>query len=185
MESKKVIFVMIGLLMFFSLSSFSNAQQPKRTFILAEVGGLFCPNAEGQPWELTQVHHNGKYIVGRVGLVYGLVPEKFDWFIATGPAILTSGAPSKTFFTATTGFYMHYHVALFGVGLTWATKETEEDWDETAFHLTANIGAEVFKTESSIASIFFEWQHPMRYSHARGKGESDWFKAIVGVRYLF
>lgn len=185
MKAKKVIFFTLVLLVIFCLSSHMEAQESKRTFILVEVGGLLAGNAEGQPWEASQIQHNGKYFIGRVGLVHWLVPDKFDWFLAVGPAILTSGAPSKTFLTATSGFTMHYSGVYLGVGLTVATKETEGDWDETYFHLTANIGVDVFEMGSGQGSIFFEWQHPMRYKHARGKGGAEWYKAIVGVRILF
>ena len=185
MKLKKTVIIIMGLFIFFSLSSYARAQEPKRTFILVEAGGLLAGNAEGQPWEAAQVKHNGKYLVGRVGLVHWLVPDKFDWFLAVGPAILTSGAPSKTFLTATSGFTMHYSKAFLGVGLTFATKETEGDWDETYFHLTANIGVDVFEMGSGKGALFLEWQHPMRYKHAKGKGGAEWYKAIVGVRFFF
>jgi len=186
MKRKKAGLIIMGLFILLSMNFYARAQQPKRTFFLVEVGGLFARNTEGQPWDLQQIHHNGKYVVGRVGLAYSLVVEKFDWFLAVGPAILTSGKPSKTFLTATTGFTMRFTSPWWvGVGLTYATKETEKDWDETDFHLTANTGFDVIKSNSSIGSIFFEWEHPMRYAHARGKGGSHWFKAILGIRYLF
>jgi len=188
MKSKKVVFIIMGLFIFLSLTSYSRAQEPKRTFILVEAGGLFARNTEGQPWEPLEIrtHHNGKYGVVRVGVVYRLIPGKFDWFLAVGPAILTSGAPSKTFFTFTSGFTMHFVPPWWlGVGANYATKETEGDWDETDFHLVVNTGIDVYRTESKIGSIFFEWQHPARYLHARGKGGSQWFKAILGIRFLF
>ena len=185
MKSKRVVILIIGLFVFLSLSSYARAQEPKRMFILAEVGGLLAPNAEGGIWDPDKIKHNGKYVLGRVGLVYVLLPEAFDWFVSAGGAVITSGAPSKSFFTLTTGFTGHYSLWWAGLGITYATEETPGDWDLTNFHLTINTGIEVIKTESSIGSIFLEWQHPMRYRIGQGRGGSLYYKAIVGFRYLF
>jgi len=186
MKSKRTVFIIMALFIFLSLSSYTRAQEPKRTFILAEVGGLFAPNAEGGLWDPDKITHNGKYVLGRIGLVYRLIPEAFDWFVTGGGAILAGGGePSKSFFTVTTGFTGHVSSWWLGLGVTYATEETPGDWDLTNFHLTFNTGIEVFKAESSIGSIFLEWQHPMRYRIGQGRGGSLYYKAIVGFRYLF
>ena len=186
MKSKRVIFIIMALFIFLSLSSYAKAQEPKRTFILAEVGGLFAPNAEGGAFEAEKIKHNGKYVIGQVGFVYRLIPEAFDWFVKGGGAALAGGGePSKSFFTVTSGFTAHFSLWWIGLGATYATKETTEDWDLTNYHLTMFTGIEVMKTESSIGSIFFEWQHPIRYRIAQGKGGSLYFKAIAGFKYLF
>ena len=186
MKIKKGVLIGLGLLILITWVSDVNAQETKRRFWIAEVGGLWAGNQEGQPWELDAVKHNGKYAVGRVGLSYGLVPGKFDWVLVAGPAILFTGAPSKSFFTATTTFKMRFtNLWWLGAGITYATKETEGDWDETDWHLTANTGFDISKSDSRIIAIFFEWQHPMRYAHARGKGGSCWFKALLGFQLSF
>ena len=186
MKSKGAVFIIMGLFIFLSLSSYARAQEPKRTFILAEVGGLFAPNAEGALWDPDKIKANGKYVLGRVGLVYVLKPGAFDWFVTGGGAVLAGGGePSKSFFTVTTGFTGHYSLWWAGLGVTYATEETLGDMDLTNFHLTVNTGIEVIKTQSSIGSIFFEWQHPMRYRIGQGRGGSLYFKAIGGFRYLF
>ena len=185
MKSKKVLIVIMGLFIITSLCTYARAQEPKRMFILADVGGLLAGNAEGGEFDPDRFTHNGKYVLGRVGLVFSLVPGAFDWFIAAGGAVITSGAPSKSFFTITSGFTAHYSLMWFSLGVTYATSETPEDWDLTDFHLTFDIGIEVFKSPSKSGSIFLEWQHPMRYSIGQGKGGSLYYKAIVGFRYLF
>ena len=185
LKSKKAVAIVICLFVFLSLSTYARAQEPKRMYILADVGGLFAGNAEGGEFDPDRFKHNGKYVLGRVGLVFSLVPGAFDWFIAAGGAMVTSGAPSKSFFTVTSGFTAHYTLLWFSLGVTYATSETPGDWDLTDFHLTVNTGVEVFKSQSSIGSIFVEWQHPMRYSIGQGKGGSLYYKAIVGFRYLF
>jgi hypothetical protein len=189
MKGKKAVLIILGLLILFSLSTNVDAQEAKRRFWIAELGGLWAGNQEGQPWEFDAVKHNGKYAVARVGLSYALVPEKFDWIFVVGPAILFTGGeddPSKSFFTATTTFKMRFTTTWwFGAGITYATAETDGDNDETNWHLTANTGIDLNKTDSRILTLFFEWQHPMRYAHARGKGGSCWFKAILGVQLSF
>ena len=186
MKSRRTVIIIMGLFIFLSLNSYARAQEPKRMFILAEVGGLFAPNAVGGHFDPVKIKANGKYVLGRIGLVYGLIPEAFDWFVTGGGAILAGGGePSKSFFTVTTGFTAHFSLWWLGVGVTYATEETTEDWDLTNYHLTFNTGIEVFKSQSNIGSIFLEWQHPMRYRIGQGRGGSLYYKAIVGFRYLF
>jgi len=186
MKGKRAVLIILGLVILFSLSSYADAQETKRRFWIAEIGGLWAGNQEGQPWEFDAFKHNGKYVLGRVGLSYALVPGKFDWILVAGPAIVFTGEPSKSFFTATTTFKMRFtSMWWIGTGITYATEETPGDWDETNWHLTANTGIDLGKTDSRIYTLFFEWQHPMRYAHARGKGGNSWFKAILGFQISF
>jgi len=189
MKGKKLELIILALVILFSLVADLDAQDAKRRFWVAEIGGLWAGNQEGQPWEFDAVKHNGKYVLGRIGLSYALVPNKFDWILLAGPSILGSGGeddPSKSFFTATTTFKMRFtSLWWLGAGITYATEETEGDFDETNWHLTANTGIDLNKTDSRIFTIFFEWQHPMRYAHARGKGGSCWFKAVLGFQISF
>ena len=154
-------------------------------FILAEIGGLLAGNAEGGEFDPDRFRHDGKYALGRVGLVYKIIPGAFDWFVAGGGAVITSGGPSKSFFTLTSGFTAHYSSFGFSLGVTYATDETPGDWDLTNFHLTFGTMIDVIKSQSNTGSLVLEWQHPMRYSIGQGKGGSLYFKAIVGFRYLF
>lgn len=172
MKSKKVIFTILALFVFLSLSSFAQEANQKRFFLSAEAGYML-PKDEGS---------YGSNLFGRVGFVYVIIPEVFDIYVRAGVAPTLKGDPWKTIFQTHFGFTMHYGPGWLGFG-TGYNSESQEERDK--FFLHANIGLDVFTTGSSVGSIFFEVLHPMRYRVGEGLGFTRFHKLLFGIKFLF
>jgi len=172
MKSKKIVLTIMGLFVFLSMSSFAQEAKQKRLFLSAEAGYMF-PKDEGS---------YGSNLFGRVGFVYVIIPEVFDLYLRAGVAPTIKGDPWKTIFQAHFGFTMHYGPGWLGFG-TGYNSESQEGRDK--FFLHANIGYDIFSTDSSTVSIFSEVLHPMRYRIGEGKGFSRFHKLLFGFKFLF
>ncbi|OGD17918.1 MAG: hypothetical protein A2W03_17990 [Candidatus Aminicenantes bacterium RBG_16_63_16] len=117
------------------------------------------------------------YLFAQVDYFRWITPNKWDFTLAAGGALVLRDAPWKSFFLADA--LIHYHPSAFffgaGVGVSTAIKESLG----TVFELVGDIGIDVFKTEASFGSLIFQFRWPA------GKDISDNHKFSLGFRVHF
>jgi hypothetical protein len=120
------------------------------------------------------------YFVGRLGIAYMIVPQKFSLILEGGGALSLKGDPWKSFFMGQALLNYHFNPAYIGAGLGLNT-QVREDRDQTDIYLVGNIGYNVFNNYTTIGSIFFESQGPI----GEGRSFSKHYKFMLGFRLLF
>lgn len=139
----------------------------RRLFFLVEAGPFLARGS------------HGRYIAGRVGLLYKIVPDTVDFIISGGGGITLEDEPWKSLFMANLLFNVHAGAAFFGAGAGFTTK-VKEDRNSDA-DLIGNIGFDIFKTHSSVGSLFFEGRAPV----GKGRKLSKHHKLMLGFRFIF
>lgn len=120
------------------------------------------------------------YLFARLGLFYKIVPDKFSFTLAAGPAFPMSNTDSfKTFFMVNALVNLHAGPAFFGAGLGYTGKS--QDVREGGLDIVGQIGYDIFNNYNSIGSIFLEGRIPMG-SNRPFKEDS---KFALGFRYVF
>jgi len=123
---------------------------------------------------------HGNYLLGRLGILYFLVPDQFSLVVEGGGAFSINNSEEwKSFFLA--NFSLNYHIDNFfiGAGAGYASK-VKEQRDGDVF-LLANIGVDIFNNWSTRGSLFFETHFPL----GEGRSYSDHHKLLLGFRLLF
>ncbi len=117
------------------------------------------------------------YLFAQVDYFRWITPNKWDFTLAAGGALVLRDAPWKSFFLADA--LIHYHPSAFffgaGVGVSTAIKEDLG----TVFELVGDLGVDIFKTETSFGSLIFQFRWPA------GKDISDNHKFALGFRVHF
>lgn len=117
------------------------------------------------------------YLYAQVDYFRWITPNKWDFTLAAGGALVLRDSPWKSFFLADA--LINYHPSAFffggGVGVSTAIKEGLG----TVFELVGDIGVDVFKTETSFGSLIFQFRWPA------GKDISDNHKFALGFRVHF
>lgn len=139
----------------------------KRLFFLIEAGPLFSRGS-----------HAG-YTTTRLGLLYEIVPDKFDFIFVGGGSLKLKSEPWKSFFLAEALFNIHAGQAFFGAGAGFSSKVKEGR--ESDFELIANLGFNIFKTWTSRGAVFVEGRGPV----GKDRSFSKHHKFMLGFRFLF
>jgi len=117
------------------------------------------------------------YLFAQVDYFRWITPNKWDFTLAAGGAVVLRDSPWKSIFLADA--LINYHPTPFfigaGVGVSTAIKEDQG----TVFELVGDIGVDVFKTETSFGSIIFQFRWPA------GKDISENHKFALGFRVHF
>lgn len=141
----------------------------RRLFFLADVGPLYARGSQGS------------FVSARMGVLYKLVPDTFEFIISGGGALAFAGEPWKSYSIANMLLNVHAGSAFFGAGAGFS-KEVKETRKSDA-ELIANVGFDVFSnyTTMSMGSVFFEARGPV----GKRRSFSDHHKLMLGFRYIF
>jgi len=139
----------------------------KRFFFLVEAGPFLARGS------------HGTYVASRLGFLYKIVPDTVDFIISAGGALTLNGEPWKSIFMANLLFNVKSGPAFFGAGAGFTTK-VKEDRNPDA-DLIANFGFNIFNTQTSIGSIFFEVRAPV----GKERKFSKHHKLMLGFRIIF
>jgi len=140
----------------------------KKLFFLAEAGPMLVRGT----WTT--------YLFGRIGLFYKIVPDRFSFTLAAGPAFpMTNTEEFKTFFMVNALVNLHAGPAFFGAGLGYSGKS--QDPRSGGLDIVGQIGYDLFNNYKSIGSIFFEGRIPMG---SKRPFKTDQ-KFSLGFRYVF
>ncbi len=140
----------------------------KRVFYLAEVGPFF---ARGSPL--------GGYAVGRLGILYNIVPGTLDFILQGGGGQNLISDPWKPFATANVLLNFHMGPVFLGAGSGITTK-IKDDRNSDA-ELIGNFGIEVLGKHVVHRSVFFEVRAPI----GKGRVFEDHYKLMAGLRLIF
>lgn len=141
----------------------------KRFFFLAEVGGLLAKGT-----------YTG-YLFGRLGLMWGLVPDVMDVIIRAGGALPLYGDPWKSFLMADALLNFHLGPAVYiDAGLGYTSKE--QDTRKNGIDVIGAFGVNIFNNYRSAGSIFAEIRMPALTS---GRSFDLHHKLLLGFRYIF
>lgn len=140
----------------------------KRVFYLAEVGPFF---ARGSPL--------GGYAVGRLGILYNIVPGTLDFILLGGGGQNLISDPWKPFATANVLLNFHMGPVFLGAG-SGITTRIKDDRNSDA-ELIGNFGIEVLGKHVVHRSLFFEVRAPI----GKGRVFEDHYKLMVGLRLVF
>lgn len=120
------------------------------------------------------------YAFGRIGLFYKIVPDRFSFTLAAGPAFPLSNTPEfKTFFMVNALVNLHTGPAFFGAGLGYAGKSQADR--KAGLDVVGQIGYDLFNNYSNIGSIFFEGRIPV----GSERPFKEDVKFALGFRYVF
>jgi hypothetical protein len=117
------------------------------------------------------------YLFAQVDYLRWLTPNKWDFTLAAGGALVLRDAPWKSFFLADAVIHYHPSAIFFGAGVGVSTA-IKEDLG-TVFELVGDIGIDVFKTETSFGSLILQFRWPA------GEDISDNHKISLGFRVHF
>jgi hypothetical protein len=141
----------------------------KKFFFLAEVGGLLAKGT-----------YTG-FLFGRLGMMWGLVPDVMDVIIRAGGALPLYGDPWKTFLMADALLNFHLGPAVYvDAGLGYTTKE--QDTRKSGIDIIGAFGVNVFNTYRSAGSVFAEIRMPALTSD---RTFDLHHKLMLGFRYIF
>ncbi len=141
----------------------------KKFFWVAEIGGL-----------LARGTYTG-FFFGRVGMLWGVVPDLMDIVLTMGPAIPSQGDPWKVFFMGNVTANLHLGPSVYvGAGLGYTTKEQETR--KSGIDLVGQFGVNIFNHYTSAGSIFAEARIPVLTSD---RPVDDHYKLLLGFRYIF
>lgn len=119
------------------------------------------------------------YIFARAGLLYRVVPDRFDFIFSLGGAIPTRGEPWKFFFLANALGNVHMGPVFFGAGFGYSTKE--QDTRKSGIDIVGNVGVDIFNTYRTMGSIFYEVRSPL----GGDRTFKEHHKFALGFRFLF
>lgn len=139
----------------------------KRFFFLVEAGPFLARGS------------HGTYVASRLGFLYKIVPDTVDFIISAGGALNLNGEPWKSIFMANLLFNVKSGPAFFGAGAGFTTKVKENRNSDA--DLIANVGFNIFNTQTSIGSIFFEVRAPV----GKERKFSKHHKLMLGFRIIF
>lgn len=139
----------------------------KRFFFLVEAGPFLARGS------------HGTYVASRFGFLYKIVPDTVDFIISAGGALNLNGEPWKSIFMANLLFNVKSGPAFFGAGAGFTTKVKENRNSDA--DLIANVGFNIFNTQTSIGSIFFEVRAPV----GKERKFSKHHKLMLGFRIIF
>ncbi|MFC2169449.1 hypothetical protein ACFLRM_02635 [Acidobacteriota bacterium] len=118
---------------------------------------------------------HGKYLFGRVGLLYKIVPDKLSFLLSGGGALTLDDEPWKSFFMANALLNLHAGAAFFGAGVGYSTEAREER--EAGLDLVGNVGFNIFDS----GALFGELRAPV----GKDRSFTNHHKILLGFRYLF
>ena len=139
----------------------------KRFFFLVEAGPFLARGS------------HGTYVASRLGFLYKIVPDTVDFIISAGGALTLNGEPWKSIFMANLLFNVKSGPAFFGAGAGFTTRVKENRNSDA--DLIANFGFNIFNTQTSIGSIFFEVRAPV----GKEREFSKHHKLMLGFRIIF
>ena len=140
----------------------------KKVFYLVEGGSLF---ARGSPY--------GGYAVGRMGILYNIVPGTLDFLISGGGGQALISDPWKSFLTASMLFNVRFKPFFLGVGPGITTKISEVRNPDG--EIIIDFGFELTGKNMSRRSFYFEVRTPI----GKGRSFADHHKIMVGFRFIF
>jgi hypothetical protein len=140
----------------------------KKVFYLVESGSLF---ARGSPY--------GGYAVGRMGILYNIVPGIFDFLISGGGGQAFAGGPWKSFLTASMLFNIRFKPFFVGVGPGITSKISEARNPDG--EIITDFGFELTGKNMSRRSFYFEVRTPI----GKGRSFADHHKIMAGLRFIF
>lgn len=139
----------------------------KRFFFLVEAGPFLARGSYGS------------FVAGRLGFLYKIIPDTVDFIISGGGALSLKGDPWKSLFMANLLLNVKSGPAFFGAGAGF-TSAVKEDRNSDA-DLIANFGFNIFNTQTSVGSIFFEGRSPV----GKDRKFSKHHKLMFGFRVIF
>ncbi|MDH4257195.1 MAG: AMIN domain-containing protein [Candidatus Aminicenantes bacterium] len=140
----------------------------KKVFLLVEAGSLF---ARGSPY--------GGYAVGRMGILYNIVPGTLDFMISGGGGQAMISDPWKSFLTASMLFHVRFKPFFLGVGsgITSRISEVRNPDGE----IITDFGFELTGKNMSRRSFYFEVRTPI----GKDRSFADHHKIMAGFRFIF
>jgi hypothetical protein len=168
----------INVVVFDDMGAPSGAEDPckltfevtqKKFFFLAEAGGLLAKGT-----------YTG-YAFGRLGLMYGIVPDVLDVILRAGAALPLYSDPWKTFLMADALLNFHLGPAAYidgGLGYT----SKEQDTRKNGIDFVAAFGVNIFNTFRSAGSVFAEVRMPILTSD---RSFDVHHKLLLGFRFIF
>jgi hypothetical protein len=116
----------------------------------------------------------------RGGLVFNITPDLLDFILSVGGGIPIKGAPWKSFLMGNALLNLHVGSAYLGGGLGFSTKEREGR--KGGIDLVGELGINLFKSGTSIGSIFGELRAPVI---TKDRSFELHHKLLLGFRYIF
>jgi len=140
----------------------------KRLYFLVEAGPLLAKGTYTA------------YLFARGGFLYHLVPDRFSFSLAAGPAIpITNTGIFKSFFMANGILTLHADPVYIGAGLGFTGKDQEAR--ESGLDFIGQTGVNLFQTYRNSGSLFFE----IRVPAGNDRPFDELHKMILGFRFLF
>ena len=140
----------------------------KRLFFLVEGGpGLLKGTYTAMLW-------------ARAGVLYKIVPDTLDFILSFGGGVPMKGEPWTAFMMGNALLSVHAGPAFVAGGLGFSTKE--QTTRKGGIDLVGEVGVDLFKVNSSVASTFFELRAPVLTSN---RSFEDHHKLLLGFRYIF
>ena len=140
----------------------------KRLFFLVEGGpGLLKGTYTAMLW-------------ARAGVLYKIVPDTLDFILSFGGGVPLRGEPWTSFLMGNALLSVHAGPAFVAGGLGFSTKE--QTTRKGGIDLVGEVGVDLFKVNSSVASTFFELRAPVLTSN---RSFEEHHKLLLGFRYIF
>lgn len=119
------------------------------------------------------------FAVGRLGLVYKIIPGKLDLIAAGGGGYASSNLPGMyTFGMGDLTFSFHMGRAFMGLG--WGITTKYKDTLSTTYgEAVANAGVDIFKKVKTSGSLYIEGRGPIR------SDSQEHYRLTLGFKFIF
>jgi hypothetical protein len=116
----------------------------------------------------------------RAGVLYRIVPDTLNFILSFGGGLPVAGEPWTSFVMGHALLDVHVGPAFVAGGLGFSTKEQKTR--KGGIDLVGEVGADVFRVNSSVGSVFLELRAPVLTS---GRSFEEHHKLLLGFRLIF